>query len=80
MSGVYIQVFFVFLLLRFMKFHCIELLLSGYKVVREYEIKTTCGTKEEIPLDNKDLDCTIMQCRETDPPMPVDFVSISCSF
>ncbi|KAL4228080.1 Alpha-2-Macroglobulin [Mactra antiquata] len=45
---------------------------TSYSVTREYSIKTTCGTKEEIPLDNEGLDCLYTQCRVIDiPPLEV---------
>lgn len=48
------------------------------KVTVEYGIKTTCGTKEEIPLDNEGLDCSIMQCRVTDTIPPQMQTCPSC--
>lgn len=50
------------------------MVFSGYSVTVEYSIKTTCGTKEEIPFDNAGLDCRYMQCRE-DPSKPSEVVS-----
>ncbi|XP_052279729.1 ovostatin-like isoform X1 [Dreissena polymorpha] len=50
---------------------------TSYSVTVSYEIKTTCGTKEEIPVDNAGMDCSMVQCRENS----VDYeesVKMSC--
>ncbi|XP_052791384.1 pregnancy zone protein-like isoform X2 [Mya arenaria] len=39
---------------------------TRYSVTVDYSIATTCGTKQEIPLDNEGIDCSVMQCRVTE--------------
>ncbi|WAQ98096.1 A1I3-like protein [Mya arenaria] len=39
---------------------------TRYSVTVDYSIATTCGTKQEIPMDNKGIDCSVMQCRVTE--------------